>query len=181
MDIKEKILDLLEKRGVSKYKLSLAIGISPSVLDRSLSLSAQPFKSVYLLEKIADYFNIPITYFIGKETDYVTAMNELETENDQLKQIIDLMNNFFTLPILKNLNADQMELLNKYIASIRKMRKLLRNLQQENPDMFELIMKHLELSTNDINKLVEEIIIRSEKKDGGNFKELIDKYSIKIK
>lgn len=180
MDIKEKILDLLEKRGVSRYKLSLALGISPSVLDRSLSLSAQPFKSVYLLEKIADYFNLPITYFIGKETNYVTLVNELETENDQLKQIIDLMNNFFTLPILKKLNAYQIELLNKYIASIRRMRKLLRNLQVKNPDIFEQIMKHLELTTNDINELVEEINSRSEKKDGGNFQELLDKYSIKV-
>lgn len=80
--------ELLQKYGVTPYKVSKETGVSQSTLSdwkRGVS-TPKPDK----LQKIADYFNVPLTYFFKKdsssfekeETPRLTAKDERDIAKD---------------------------------------------------------------------------------------------------
>lgn len=80
--------ELLQKYGVTPYKVSKETGVSQSTLSdwkRGVS-TPKPDK----LQKIADYFNVPLTYFFKKDsssfekekTPRLTAKDERDIAKD---------------------------------------------------------------------------------------------------
>ena len=66
MFIGERINKLLEERKITKVNLYTSIGISGPGLDKMI---AGANVRVGSLEKIADFFNVPIDYFFDRELD----------------------------------------------------------------------------------------------------------------
>lgn len=60
----EKIQELLNKRNMSAYKLSLEIGLNKTFLTDWKNSKAKP--SADALTKIADYFNVSVDYLLGR-------------------------------------------------------------------------------------------------------------------
>ena len=61
----EKFSKLLEARGVSSYRVAKDIGFMPSVFSDWKAGRSTPKRDK--IQKIADYFNVPISYFYGEE------------------------------------------------------------------------------------------------------------------
>ncbi len=80
----EKIQELLNKRNMSAYKLSLEIGLNKTFLTDWKNSKAKP--SADALTKIADYFNVSFDYLLGRTENPkgISAPNVLQTysEND---------------------------------------------------------------------------------------------------
>lgn len=97
---------LLKERGITPYKLAKDIGMSQSSLSEWKRGNSIP--KYEKLVKIANYFNIPVTYLTGKEEEPVCGSNtELlerltslvkeklaapEWSDEQSKQNLDLFN-----------------------------------------------------------------------------------------
>lgn len=63
-----KVKELLQQElssGVTKYKLARLIKIPPSSLSNYLYADIEP--RYVSLQKIADYFNVPVSYFVSEE------------------------------------------------------------------------------------------------------------------
>ena len=58
-----KFVDLLEKNGITAYKVAKETGISQSTLSDWKNGVSQP--KIDKLKKIADYFGEPVTYFLS--------------------------------------------------------------------------------------------------------------------
>ena len=61
----EKFLKLLENKGVSAYKVSQATGISQQTFTDWKHGRYEPKREK--IQKIADYFGVPISYFYGED------------------------------------------------------------------------------------------------------------------
>lgn len=85
----EKFSKLLQDYGVSAYKVSKETGISQSVFSEWKRGKSQP--KLDKLRKIADFFNVPITYFTenSDESIKVEAHNEPIYLDDETRDIID--------------------------------------------------------------------------------------------
>jgi len=96
----KKLYDNLPKKGEFSEKL----GINYSYIKKIVSGENNP--SVKTLEKIAEYFNVPVSYFfdeepqitdekikeIIKENEYLKQVNEIrEKQVEQMQQTIDLL------------------------------------------------------------------------------------------
>ncbi len=58
-----KFVDLLEKNGITAYKVAKETGIAQSTLSDWKNGISQP--KIDKLKKIADYFGEPVTYFLS--------------------------------------------------------------------------------------------------------------------
>lgn len=82
MEISQKILNYMDSRGVSAYKLHKAIGISESTFSKWKSKPTSKIDAS-ILSDIADYFEITIDELLGNEqknkpTDTVDELDELD-------------------------------------------------------------------------------------------------------
>lgn len=68
--LERKIDDLIKKKGVRKSDFLLEIGMSNSGFNDTLKNGSI---KVSILEKIAKYFSVPITYFFEDEGEYKLA------------------------------------------------------------------------------------------------------------
>ena len=100
---KEKLKRIIEKPG-NINEFSEKIGINRSYFYQFRKLESDI--TVSILEKIAEYFNVPVSYFfdeepqitdekikeIIKENDYLKQVNEIrEKQVEQMQQTIDLL------------------------------------------------------------------------------------------
>lgn len=83
----EKFSELLQEHGVTAYKVSKETGIAQTTFSDWKNGKSQP--KIDKLQKIADYFNVPVTYFTGDEI--------IENENGEI-----------------DLTAEEEEILNLY-------------------------------------------------------------------
>lgn len=65
-----KFLKLLEERHVTAYKVGKDTGIASATLSDWKNGKSTPKKEK--MQKIADYFNVPLSYFYGVETTELT-------------------------------------------------------------------------------------------------------------
>lgn len=109
----EKFSKLLQDYGVSAYKVSKETGISQSVFSEWKRGKSQP--KLDKLRKIADFFNVPITYFTenSDESIKVEAHNEPFYLDDETRDIIDELRTRPEMKILfsvsKNVTKEDIE------------------------------------------------------------------------
>lgn len=109
----EKFSKLLQDYGVSAYKVSKETGISQSVFSEWKRGKSQP--KLDKLRKIADFFNVPITYFTenSDESIKVEAHNEPIYLDDETRDIIDELRTRPEMKILfsvsKNVTKEDIE------------------------------------------------------------------------
>lgn len=61
----QKFESLLKARGITAYRVAKDLGLSPTVFSDWKSGKSKP--KIEKLKKIADYFEVPIEYFLGNE------------------------------------------------------------------------------------------------------------------
>lgn len=64
IDLYSKYEELLKKKGVTSYQVSKATGIGQNTLSNWKTGRSQP--KVDKLQKIADYFGVPVSVFLKK-------------------------------------------------------------------------------------------------------------------
>lgn len=67
MDVITKIMSLLDARGTTAYQLGKETGISTGLISQWKQRRQHP--SARNLQKIADYFDVPVDYFLTNELD----------------------------------------------------------------------------------------------------------------
>lgn len=77
--------ELLEKHGVTPYKVSKETGISQATLSDWKKGKTTPKQDK--LQIIADYFNVPLSYLLGVE-DKTYRENEFEAKNPLEKEVL---------------------------------------------------------------------------------------------
>lgn len=70
----KKYEELLQKTGKTSYQVSKATGIGENTLSYWKSGRSQP--KVDKLQKIADYFNVPVSYFLEDTNTEVPKMGQ---------------------------------------------------------------------------------------------------------
>lgn len=109
----EKFSKLLQDYGVSAYKVSKETGISQSVFSEWKRGKSQP--KLDKLQKIADFFNVPITYFTENSDEgiKIEAHNEPIYLDDETRDIIDELRTRPEMKILfsvsKNVTKEDIE------------------------------------------------------------------------
>lgn len=76
MDFAERLNTLMEKRKITAYRLSKETGIPQSMIGRW-----KQGRQIPTLEKVgvlAEYFNVPTDYFLGRELSAVSIPRESE-------------------------------------------------------------------------------------------------------
>lgn len=103
MFIPNRIEQLLEERKVTKVYLAQQIGVSLAGLKKMIAGNSLP--SVEKVEKIADFFNVPMDFFFDREAERISvnighqvsgtgnitgdiSLNECQKELEHLKEII---------------------------------------------------------------------------------------------
>lgn len=84
----KKLQELQEHKKVSQKELAEIIGLTRNGLQKKLQ---SPKKTFYIeeLQKIADHFNIPITYFFTNENvEYENLEKQIDFVFSSLKKII---------------------------------------------------------------------------------------------
>ena len=75
MDNMHKIItDLCKAKGVSGYRMCKDIGIQPSILT-DLKMGRQKSLTASTAEKVASYFNVSVSYLLGKEKNPTTEID----------------------------------------------------------------------------------------------------------
>ena len=94
----DKFERLLKERGVTPYRVHKETGISSATLSDWKNGKSQPKQDK--IEKICEYFNVPISYFYGDETKHGTTnlkpkdqkdINEILANTEQLLKQDGLM------------------------------------------------------------------------------------------
>lgn len=80
----EKFAELLDKFGVSAYRVYKDTGVSQSTLSDWKSGKSVP--SALKLKKIADYFGVTVDYFVGDEKK--PATDKSDEQNDDIDREI---------------------------------------------------------------------------------------------
>ena len=120
----EKFSKLLQDYGVSAYKVSKETGISQSVFSEWKRGKSQP--KLDKLRKIADFFNVPITYFTenSDESIKVEAHNEPIYLDDETRDIIDELRTRPEMKILfrvsKNVTKEDIEATGEIVKRMQK-------------------------------------------------------------
>ena len=83
----ERFSELLQNYGVTAYKVSKETGISQSVFSEWKRGKSQP--KIDKLQKLADYFKVPIDYFTQDDSIRVEAHNQPIYLDDETRDIID--------------------------------------------------------------------------------------------
>ncbi|MEO2261205.1 helix-turn-helix transcriptional regulator [Paenibacillus amylolyticus] len=69
MDLAEKILELMDEQGITKYRLSKETGVSYTGLTKILSGQTK-HPQIDSLQAIANFFSKPVDYFTDQEEDH---------------------------------------------------------------------------------------------------------------
>ena len=88
---------LLQKNGVTPYKVAKEAGVTQTALSNWKSGRSTP--TTKTLQKIADYFDVPLTYFLTETTEVpakgktpkLTSKNERDIEK-ALKETLEQLN-----------------------------------------------------------------------------------------
>ena len=68
-------MDLCKKKGVSGYRMCRDVGIQPSILT-DLKMGRQKSLTASTAEKVASYFDVSVSYLLGKEEKNPTTEND---------------------------------------------------------------------------------------------------------
>ncbi|KAA8782557.1 helix-turn-helix transcriptional regulator [Paenibacillus amylolyticus] len=90
MDLADKILELMNEQGITKYRLSKETGVSYTGLTKILSRQTK-HPQVDSLQAIASFFNKPTDYFLEQENDQQNQVPEWATPKDlaDIKKILE--------------------------------------------------------------------------------------------
>lgn len=69
MDLAEKILELMDEQGISKYRLSKETGVSYTGLTKILSGQTK-HPQIDSIQAIANFFSKPVDYFMDHEEEH---------------------------------------------------------------------------------------------------------------
>lgn len=92
----KKFEELLEEKGITPYRVHKETGISTATLSDWKNGKSEPKKDK--IEKICEYFNVPLSYFYGDEkeggekyylNDETAAMAQKIFENKELRVLFD--------------------------------------------------------------------------------------------
>lgn len=86
----DKFEKLLKRNGVTPYRVHKETGISTATLSDWKNGKSQPKKDK--IEKICEYFNVPLSYFYGVEETTLTARDERDIAKD-LENIMHKLKN----------------------------------------------------------------------------------------
>ncbi|MCI5996139.1 MAG: helix-turn-helix domain-containing protein [Blautia sp.] len=86
----DKFEKLLKRNGVTPYRVHKETGISTATLSDWKNGKSQPKKDK--IEKICEYFNVPLSYFYGEEETTLTARDERDIAKD-LENIMHKLKN----------------------------------------------------------------------------------------
>ena len=118
----EKFSKLLQDYGVTAYRVSKATGIAQSVFSEWKRGKSQP--KLDKLQKIADFFNVPVTYFTEDDNIMVEAHNEPIYVDDETREIIDQLRTRPEMKVLfsvsKNASKEDVELAVSMIQKFKK-------------------------------------------------------------
>lgn len=107
----ERFSELLQNYGVTAYKVSKETGISQQTLSDWKQGKSTP--KLDKLQKIADYFNVPLDYLTGNDNIMVEAHNQPIYLDDETKEIIDSLRTRPEMKILfsvsKNVTKEDIE------------------------------------------------------------------------
>lgn len=78
--IVNRLVRLLNEKGISTNKMLLDCGLSASIVDNWKKGKSKPTSEALI--KIADYFDVSIDYLLGRETTQFSILNEI-LEKDQ--------------------------------------------------------------------------------------------------
>ena len=87
------IMELCKKKGVSGYRMCKDIGIQPSILT-DLKMGRQKSLTASTAEKVASYFNVSVSYLLGKE-EQKNPTTELDSgitkaKSDLIKKVMQM-------------------------------------------------------------------------------------------
>ena len=118
----EKFSKLLQDYGVTAYRVSKVTGIAQSVFSEWKRGKSQP--KLDKLQKIADFFNVPVTYFTEDDNIMIEAHNEPIYVDDETREIIDQLRTRPEMKILfsvsKNASTEDIELAVSMIQKFKK-------------------------------------------------------------
>ncbi|MBR9648696.1 helix-turn-helix domain-containing protein [Clostridium tyrobutyricum] len=103
INIGKKLIHIRKINNISANKLAISIGVDPSTINKIEKGTAKP--SIDLLIKICKFFSITLSEFFNDGTNSEPAIL-----NPQLKEL---------LHNAKDLTPEQLELLSKFIKSIK--------------------------------------------------------------
>lgn len=86
----DKFEKLLKRNGVTPYRVHKETGISTATLSDWKNGKSQPKKDK--IEKICEYFDVPLSYFYGEEETTITARDERDIAKD-LENIMHKLKN----------------------------------------------------------------------------------------
>lgn len=103
------IKELCDSRGISVAQMSRDIGIHRNVMPRLKASDGKKSLSLQTLEKLAAYFEVPVSYFLDSSTDTPT---EAPITDDQL---------LFALygEVPENITEDDLADIRRYAAFVR--------------------------------------------------------------
>lgn len=103
INIGKKLIQIRKINNISANKLAISIGVDPSTINKIEKGTAKP--SIDLLIKICEFFSITLSEFFNNGNN-----SEPVILNPQLKELLDNA---------KDLTPEQLELLSKFIKSIK--------------------------------------------------------------
>lgn len=118
----ERFSELLQNFGVTAYKVSKETGISQQTLSDWKKGKSIP--KLDKLQKIADYFNVPLDYLTGNDGVMVESHNQPVYLDDETKEIIDELRTRPEMKILfsvsKNVTKEDIEATVEILKRFRK-------------------------------------------------------------
>jgi transcriptional regulator with XRE-family HTH domain len=83
------IFILLQRRGVSQTKIAAIIGTTPQIISDWKTGRKNP--SIFMLERIADYFNVSVDFLIGRVTDESPGSQSNQTNGELVQNLTAIM------------------------------------------------------------------------------------------
>jgi transcriptional regulator with XRE-family HTH domain len=83
------IFILLQRRGVSQTKIAAIIGTTPQIISDWKTDRKNP--SIFMLERIADYFNVSVDFLIGRVTDESPGSQSNQTNGELVQNLTAIM------------------------------------------------------------------------------------------
>lgn len=102
MDFYKNFVDLCKQRGVSPSAVAKEIGLNNSSVTY-WKKGSEPKTST--IEKLADYFNVSPTYFLGLEQRLEENLPDVKERQDVSGEIWDLYKNFSDLGLSERLHS----------------------------------------------------------------------------
>lgn len=118
----ERFSELLQNYGVTAYKVSKETGISQQTLSDWKKGKSTP--KIDKLQKIADYFKVPLDYLTGADSTRVEAHNEPIYLDDETRDIIDSLRTRPEMKVLfsvsRNVTKEDIEATVEILKRMRK-------------------------------------------------------------